>query len=352
MIYLPRGPLWSNEEQEASIISQLGQHLPSHHIVRINYRLSPHHQYPTPVHDTLAGFDWILENILRKRAISRPGRADHVGRIGVCGELIGGGLASMLALTECRIGEPGVIAAAVNNPLVDWVSLDGMQQPDADATLESDSTVGRLLDLRHDLFSKPDRYFDPFASPMLLFRTSGTDVPPPPAEAVLDDMALLSLHERERYAKEYATTSADPKAVAEAIIEASASPAIAVPRKASRRFPSVSLNLRLPSFHISSGSLAPFNQQSEDFTHVIRQSIIRQARQTTTGSSFGRKMLLDDEEDEFEDEREKEVKARQKADAEEKAQFRRHQGLGLWDGSKEGQARVRDVAKWLGEKMG
>lgn len=350
-MYLPRGPLWRNEEAEATTLSTLSHHLPNHHIVCINYRFSQQHQYPTPVHDTLTGWQWILSNILPKRAISRPGRAEHVGRLTVCGELIGGGLASMLALTECRIGEPGVIAAAVNSPLVDWVSV-GEQSPASVRSFQPGKrAVGQLLDLRRTLFCKPDRYFEPFASPLLLFRTSGVPLPSAPTEVELDDMEQWSQYEREEYAKQH--TPNDVGAIDHAASEdVFASALVPVPsRRMSRRYPSVSLNLRLPSFRVSSGSLAPFTQQSKELIHVLRQSFVRQARQTTGGSSFGRKVLLEDEEDQSEDDDEKNLKATQKSEAEKKAQLHQHRDLGLWDGSKEGNQKVEEVAQWLKQKM-
>jgi acetyl esterase/lipase len=88
-------------------------------VARINYRASPDHQYPTPFHDMLFGWDWIRENLLVDE-FKRP----YLARLGVCGELIGGSLATMLALTECRLGESRIAAAAVNNPIVDWVFPD------------------------------------------------------------------------------------------------------------------------------------------------------------------------------------------------------------------------------------
>lgn len=349
LVHLPRGPLWGDEELDAINSSQLTQNLPSHHIVRINYRVSPQHPYPGPVHDTLAGYDWILENILPKRAISRPGRADHVGRIAVCGELIGGGLASMLALTECRIGEPGIWGAAVNNPIVDWVSLDEAARRFPETDPDGDSPAQALMDLRRSLFPKPDKYFDTFASPLLFFRTPGVSIPPTPADVPLDDMELLSLHEREEHDQQMRLT--DPEDVHDQTA-ADLLLASTTPRKSSRRFPSASLNLRLPQFHITSGAIQPFASQAEELTHLLRQSFVRQARQTSSGSSFGRKLLLDGERDRFEDEREKEVRMEQEAEAREKAVLGRSEGLGLWDRSTEGKERLAVAAKWIAEKTG
>lgn len=253
----------------------------------------------------------------------------------------------MLALTECRVGQPGIMAAAVNNPLADWVSLDGSMGKLRCAESEDDPTVDKLLELRRNLFPKPDRYFDPLASPLLLFRTAGVEVPPTPVEVLLDDMAQLSLHEREEYVSQLPSSNISDKSKDEEVTELVTS---SVKRKrTSRRFPSAALNLRLPNFLISTGALAPFAKQSEELAHLLRQSFVRQARQATTGSSFGRKVLLDDEVDQFEDDSEKRVRERQKAEADEKAQIRRHGDSGLWDRTPQGRERLREVAKWVGE---
>ena len=150
IIHLPRGPFNANEDEETGTFRQIAHQLPHHHIIRINYRLSAQDAYPTPIHDVLVGYDWVLQNLLHKRSISRPGRSEDVGRIAVCGELIGGGLAAMLALTECRKGEPGVMAAALSNPLVDWVSLSNHSVM---AQQQSETSPEQLLELRQTLFT-------------------------------------------------------------------------------------------------------------------------------------------------------------------------------------------------------
>lgn len=312
----------------------------------MKYRLSPAHPYPTPIHDVLAGYDWVLDNLLPKRAISRPGRADQVGRVAVCGELIGGELATMLGLTECRAGEAGVGAVGVRAPVVDWVALD--------ATVKGagGGVVDELVKLRGKLFPKPGMFFDPFASPMMFFRTPGMDVPAaPPLEVDLDELALLSLHEREECAQQQVPSAGitDSDANANDVPTASATSG----RKTSRRFPSPALNLRLPDFHISSPALPPLAKQAEELTHVLRQSIVRQAKQRTSGSGFGRKVLLEDEVDE-EDEAERWLRERLEADARQKVEFVRDDGvgMGLWGQGKEGVDRVERLARWVGEMMG
>ncbi|EEH38267.2 hypothetical protein PAAG_01188 [Paracoccidioides lutzii Pb01] len=84
-------------------------------VVTVNYRAGQQDEYgkqkryyyPGPVHDVLAGFDWIFENLKTERLC-------------VFGRHIGGSLAVMLALTEPR----SIAALAAHEPMCDWTSLD------------------------------------------------------------------------------------------------------------------------------------------------------------------------------------------------------------------------------------
>ncbi|PYI27181.1 hypothetical protein BP00DRAFT_460438 [Aspergillus indologenus CBS 114.80] len=150
------------------------------------------HQYPTPVHDTLAGFDWIHQYLRPKR-------------LGVIGTHIGGSLAIMLSLTEAQ----SIHAVAALEPVCDWTGLDEhciLTMPDATesspATMltaapgaaaiarKKRTTAARtsstptaphdlipLLKARRSYFTAPERYFDAFASPILFLRSAGKDVP-------------------------------------------------------------------------------------------------------------------------------------------------------------------------------
>ncbi|RAH74426.1 uncharacterized protein BO66DRAFT_467725 [Aspergillus aculeatinus CBS 121060] len=150
------------------------------------------HQYPTPVHDTLAGLDWIHQYLRPKR-------------LGVIGTHIGGSLAIMLSLTEAQ----AVHAVAALEPVCDWTGLDEhclLTMPDATesspapmstAALAADAITQKkrtaatrastpptaphdlipLLKARRSYFTAPERYFDAFASPILFLRSAGKDVP-------------------------------------------------------------------------------------------------------------------------------------------------------------------------------
>lgn len=297
-----------------------------------------------------------MDNLLRRRAITRAGRSEHLGKVAVCGELIGAGLGTALALTECRIGQPGVVAAAVNNPIVDWTSLNKNSSMDPKKSRRKlskqkasipDSALRELISLRTQLFTKPEHYFDPFASPVLFFRSAGIDVP---NLMSLDEMDQLSISEREDLERQ------------ESIVRNTLSGASAEQdiwedqggerkRKASRRFPSKSSGLRLPPFCISAGSSTILNEQAIEISHLLRQSFARESKHAIESSEFGRKVLLEEEEDVMDEDR-RLARRLSMAEAEEKVQISHHDGLGLWDDSVAGRARVAEVGRWLKDKFG
>ncbi|KAJ5164268.1 uncharacterized protein N7500_006098 [Penicillium coprophilum] len=144
------------------------------------------YKYPTPVHDTLAGFDWIQTNL-------RP------SQLAIFGTHFGGSLALMLALTEAR----SIQAVAAVEPICDWPGLD--EYCTRESTTTTPKTVSKdntasiptlsknkrqprkktpalpdllpLLEARSKFFSTPERCFDSFASPILFLRSAGRDVP-------------------------------------------------------------------------------------------------------------------------------------------------------------------------------
>ncbi|KAJ5634505.1 hypothetical protein N7528_002347 [Penicillium herquei] len=218
ILYLPPGPLFKGlNSDEDAIQNKLNSHTwsgsstsiekklsnstypsPQHAlasmtsatVVTLNYRLgssktetpstSPEpvkfHQYPTPVHDTLAGFDWIQSNLQPEK-------------LGVFGSHIGGSLALMLALTEAK----SVHSVAAVQPICDWPGLDEYCKPDNETDISGKSRSRQkkstrrkgsappdlvpLLQAREQFFSSFERCFDAFASPILFLRSPGRDVP-------------------------------------------------------------------------------------------------------------------------------------------------------------------------------
>ncbi len=97
----------------------------------------------------------------------------------------------MLALTESHSMMQGVNAAAIGNPVVDWTALFTPETNKAPVlaegpgnNLKTEAIVERaptilesLLTMREKLFAKAEKYHDPFASPLLFFRTPSSDLP-------------------------------------------------------------------------------------------------------------------------------------------------------------------------------
>lgn len=297
------------------------------------------------------------QHLLPKRAIARTGRSENVGRVVVCGELVGGGLATMLALTECRIGQPGIVAAAVNNAVLDWVELDESDDgrtpytaPKASAGNATTDLNDPLAQLRNEVFRKPDHYFDPFASPLLFLRSAGRDVPVAPPEMPSDDMECLSFIERQDFYRQQLALSSISHPPSGTTNQFQNVPEWReeelARRKTSKRYPSVSLGLRLPPFHTSSGAATPLKHQASELTQRLRKSFLRQA----DAADFGRKILEDDEIEHLDEVEKAERKARD-AEIRAKAELVQCKGQGLWDDSREGRSRVMGVVRWLRERL-
>jgi len=166
-------------------------------VAKSNENKSPrrvHYDYQNAVHDTLTAFDWIQKTF-------------QPSQLNVLGSHVGGSLAMMLALTESQ----SIHAVAAVEPICDWTGLDqwceiaeylttgpeptleGIEGSMADLELSENKKQEKrwrsksrsiappdlvpLLEARESLFAKPERYFDPFASPILFVRTPGRAIP-------------------------------------------------------------------------------------------------------------------------------------------------------------------------------
>ena len=187
MIYLP--PFFQTGQASAPPLPAFLRSYPS---AVINYRwLDPSSdghgdgsnssqlQWPTPIHDTLFGYQWILDNL------SPPGseRRD----IYVYGSYLGASLAASLALTESQQDQRMAVRGLLTyNGIYNWT----MFLPDhpihtrksvADALDETPYAEGSFFHyLRNTmpvLFPSPSGLFDPFASPSIFFRDPGLWVP-------------------------------------------------------------------------------------------------------------------------------------------------------------------------------
>ncbi|GAB7338324.1 hypothetical protein MBLNU457_4634t1 [Dothideomycetes sp. NU457] len=303
IIYLPPGPILpttSLQNDEAVAHSLASQTAAT--VVEVKYRLNKDLRWPNPIHDVLFGYDWVLRNLVPQRSITRPGRSpSHDVRIGVFGELIGGGLAAMLALTECHVAGPRVAAAVLNEPIVDWVFPE--DAGDENASEEEDQTrdsiptksskrskrpssfqvnVGgpispsTLLQARRTLFQKPEHYFDPFASPTLFFRSPGVPIPPGSFDEPLDEFAELARAEQDDFYRQQMRLSAMSGLSLSDPSESSVTTTVkTATRKSSRRYPRVGSGLKLPPFLLSCAQTSPLLDQVQEFSSLMVRSRVR-----------------------------------------------------------------------------
>ncbi|KAK3401948.1 hypothetical protein B0T20DRAFT_403038 [Sordaria brevicollis] len=156
--------------------------------------ITPHH-WPTPIHDVLFGYSWIIQNLQPPW----PKRKD----VYICGSYLGASLAAGLALTEsyphARMTVRGLLAY---NGIYDWTTFlpdHPIHRPRGDDRILIEERLhlklNRDLDKEagpaatspviayyqrrlEDLFGTPSGLFDNFASACLFFHTAGLFVPP------------------------------------------------------------------------------------------------------------------------------------------------------------------------------
>lgn len=326
LLYLPPGPVIpDSSEAEEEVINALRASSAAT-VVRINHRASSQHQFPTPYHDVLYGYDWVQENLLLDGS-QKP----YTARLGVCGELMGGSIATMLALTECRVGESRVVAAAVNNPIADWVFPDDLPPVSASELPEPVSSeetafpaeddmmasfkalkVGELpkakakrkrkskavpltswqawadssiiptlplAEMRSVLFRRQEDIFDRFASPIHFFRSPHAQLLMPqivdPALAqpdyALDPEIQMSLNHYESFND--STTAVEL-----------GTPELTRCRSYARVYPQAgSGKVSLPAWNITTGAQSPLHDQAAELAKVLRRSIARHAMKSQTG---------------------------------------------------------------------
>ncbi|KAL8845460.1 MAG: hypothetical protein Q9176_000096 [Flavoplaca citrina] len=250
IIHLPCG--LRTEEQHRPIRNALNTLALSAHatVVEIAYRLSPKQPYPKPIHDVIAAYDWI-----RKHLSPRPSKPHYSNsyalplpqpkqRLGICGELAGGSLAAMLALTECNPN--GITAAALGNPIVDWSSPLEPRMPS-----DSDSFNRSIKSLHTSSFAKPEHRYDPFASPLLFFRTPAYELP------------TTSLY----------GTSFSPAANGELAKANDLSRDLVPRRRSHRKHPPVGSGLVLPATRIDVGPQFMMKDQATEFAELMQRSV-------------------------------------------------------------------------------
>lgn len=135
--------------------------------------------WPTPLHDMLFGYSWIVKNL----SPSDSSRRD----VYVYGSYLGAGLAAALALTECYPHQQMAIRGLIAyNGIYNWTTFypdHPIHKYRSEETLLSDapdhpgSMFHYLKQRMPALFPSPGDAFDPFASPSLFFHNPPLLVP-------------------------------------------------------------------------------------------------------------------------------------------------------------------------------
>lgn len=173
----------------ASIANHESDH-EQHHVV-----VNPPLHWPTPIHDTLAGFDFLIRTLAPPPSGSNGHSRLQRRDVYVYGSFLGAGLAASLALTEAHANEPMAVRGLLAlNGVYNWTTFlpdhplnttrrrlqeeVGFDLAEFERREDTDHDVGMLKALIPRFFQQPANLFDPFASPVLFFHTAGLMVPP------------------------------------------------------------------------------------------------------------------------------------------------------------------------------
>lgn len=341
-VYAPRVPRLLFDTNSSSTLNELP-------IAQINYRWnvpqgtspgaspgvsnSPNlatHGFPTPLHDTLHAYTWLTTSFLPSfipnssdpsplrspspyaSAFSQAARRKHVRPLLIYGSFLGGTLASSLSLTETQIRPvtSSIEGVIVRNGVFDWSqvvtsrpssALNRLPATDEIATGRDVWDIAALHTLKTHLFTSPASAFDPFASPVLFFRSPGLSVPsyfPGTTPSALppkpDDPALLdglSISEEELASLRARTSNSSGSTP-----ENQSDEEVAVSRRSALRFPPKDSGLRIPHslFLTTSRSLSAvkavskkrgrakagqslqeeMNKQAEEMAKLMRRSLV------------------------------------------------------------------------------
>ena len=109
--------------------------------------------------------------------------------------------------------------------------------------------------LRKDLFQKPEHYHDPFASPLLFFRTPAVSLPD-----------LLSPHEL--VDEQDSSRLPDPYALGEDVLSS-----LDRKRRSHRKYPPAGSALRLPHLRIDVGAGSELADQGHEMVDLLWRSV-------------------------------------------------------------------------------
>lgn len=146
--------------------------------LNIDYRLAPEHPFPAAVDDALAAYRWLLESGI------------DPGRVVLCGDSAGGGLAIATLVAARDAGDPMPAGCAVTSA---WADLAGTGDSYAERARRDPALVPRTLRLAGEAYGRDD-LAHPLASPVY---ADLVGLPPllimvGEHEIVYDDSATLS----------------------------------------------------------------------------------------------------------------------------------------------------------------
>ncbi|KZL64367.1 hypothetical protein CI238_03830 [Colletotrichum incanum] len=237
-------------------------------------------QWPTPLHDTLAGYTWITENLRPLRSARRD--------VYVYSSHAGASIAASLALTESHHHEPMAVRGLVAwNGIYNWSMFLPDHKVNKPATARSKKLPPRpeegsplhMLQMKmSELFRAPVDLLDPFASPSLFFQTAGMMAPSTFTQAAAVSSFLDKLSS--------VTSEVKPSDILG--VTGSAFPA---PRRSALVFPPRKSTLKLPStlfLHDSSPTeLAPQRRTKKTASSLAKELASRTARRRkVTGHTF------------------------------------------------------------------
>ena len=267
IIYIPPGIIDETQSSAASTLALSANAT----VARLDYRLSGARPYPCAIHDVLAGYDWVKKHLITgSSGEGHPNGSPTTSSIGVCGQLLGGSLAAAVGLTECHTGKTGIGALAIGNATVDWTQLGPPPNDAAGARVraaekgvdllsqemtrislsdlvENAMDIDNILRLRSSTFPKAALYYDPFASPLLFFRTPTYDLPP----------RYIDMFNTE----EDTDPSDDPENAPQR------------KRRSYRKYPPTGLKLQVPRMRIEYGEDNILAAQSQEFAHLVKRSL-------------------------------------------------------------------------------
>ncbi|MDI1489753.1 MAG: hypothetical protein OHK93_000951 [Ramalina farinacea] len=165
------------------------------------------------------------------------------------------------------------------NPILDWTDVipedrdmvpqdltaDSISHPQDTKAVNTMSTpsMSALMARRKEIFLKPDHFFDPFASPLLFFRTPCFDLPYKYTHPAL--VASSEASERDAASTDESTTPLKRK------------------RTYDRRFPSSGSETVFPPMRLAVSEDWMLKRQSLELQHRVGKSLRRQERKHAEG---------------------------------------------------------------------